>query len=66
MNNLKNGEWAVLYWDENNEFPRLIAETGKGCTIKVKQQHKPKNGNILTFSGELADLPAFYRGTIQY
>ena len=66
MNLLSNGEWIVLYWDENNEFPYLIGEEDKAAILRAKKQHKPKSGFLVTASGELNDFPPFYRGTITY
>lgn len=66
MNLLPNGEWLVLYWDENNPFPYLIGEEDKAAIMRAKKIHKPKSGFIVTTSGDLKDFPAFYRGNIPY
>lgn len=61
-NQARGTEFLILFWDENHTTPRILGEINNGVTIKVKEQHNPKNGYILTISGEVVQKPFWFRG----
>lgn len=65
-NKARGNEFIILMWDENDPIPRIVGEVGNGVTIKTKEQYNPKNGYILTASGELTEKPYWYSGNIDY